>query len=95
MLFTKYIILLVAGFASYSLAATFASVADAFTSLDATTDSIENIAGRIARSPGGMTELLSIAGSINTICGEVHKCQENLKGMQNFTKKEEEEGNPH
>ncbi|KAK2879934.1 hypothetical protein FQN49_000746 [Arthroderma sp. PD_2] len=95
MLFTKITTVLVAAFAAQSWAATFSSATDAIGTLEPINNSIEKIVGEIKKSPGGMTELLTIAGSIYSVCDQAQAGLNKLEGMGHFTPEDEKKGNPH
>ncbi|DAA76461.1 TPA_exp: Uncharacterized protein A8136_0775 [Trichophyton benhamiae CBS 112371] len=97
MLFAKYFTLAAAALAAQvtALPSTFSSVPEALGDLDPISTSIEGLSQRIAQSPGGITELMSITNDIYDVCDMAKKGRARFDGMAPFSKQEELEGRPH
>ena len=74
MLFAKYFTLAAAALAAQvvALPSTFSSVPEAIGDLDPISASIEGLSQRIAQSPGGITELMSVTNDIYDAVSYTH-----------------------
>ncbi|EFQ97906.1 hypothetical protein MGYG_00943 [Nannizzia gypsea CBS 118893] len=95
MLLTKYFALMAAAFAAQATAlAAFSTVSDALDDFKPISTSIEDLSQRIDRSPGGVTELMSITNDVYDTCDKVKRGRAKIDGMAPFTEQDEIEGRP-
>ncbi|EZF32825.1 hypothetical protein H109_05834 [Trichophyton interdigitale MR816] len=97
MLFAKYFTLAAVALAAQVIAlpSAFSSIHEAIGDLDPISASIEGISQRIAQSPGGITELMSITNDIYDVCDMAKKGRARFEGIAPLSKQGEIEGKPH
>ncbi|EZG01603.1 hypothetical protein H106_08114 [Trichophyton rubrum CBS 735.88] len=97
MLFAKYFTLAAAALAAQvvALPSTFSSVPEAIGDLDPISASIEGLSQRIAQSPGGITELMSVTNDIYDVCDMAKKGRARFEGVAPLSKQDELDGRPH